>query len=271
MAALQKIPDEAIAIYTVGQTTYVLSQSEKELIEREKTSAGFSLPLVVGFARPDSGVAYAQLGEKRITICLDEGNFLQDYQYDEDLGEWVAGQLNILKAKAHSDTKIAVTYKDGKCHVYFQNEASEIQEVQTDKDGIWRVSQAFPISKPVDGEFAACTVANSIRVFYVNQDNSIYQIIIEDGKWTGELVPKTNDGSPKNIITVNPKGNSFTLQFTDPKNDCFAITDGEIIKIGAYTENGFQPVNSAQFGDVIIYGGNNTINMGGRRRRRRRC
>jgi hypothetical protein len=122
-------------------------------------------------------------------ICLDEGNFLQDYQYDEELGEWDRGQLSILKKKAHPDTKIATTYENGKRRVYFQNEASEIQEVQADKDGIWKVSQAFPNAKPVNGAgLAACTVADSVRVFYVNQDDTIHQIIIKGEEWTGKAL-----------------------------------------------------------------------------------
>jgi hypothetical protein len=63
MASPKDIPAETISIYTVGNTTYCLSQSEKKLSE-SVNNGGWSLAVAVGFAKPETGVAYAQLGEK---------------------------------------------------------------------------------------------------------------------------------------------------------------------------------------------------------------
>lgn len=224
---------------------------------------------------------------KRVVVCLNAGNYLQNFVYDQDEGEWVAGQLAILKAESHPESKLTASYGGGKRYVFFQNPSAEIQEILANEDGIWKPSRTFSTSKPALGaSLAAVILKDGVHVFYSHTDKSIHQVSLQGGKSTGKsrlrndfwirevhrvnivldsLVPYTDDGSSKSNIVVAPKDSSFGLEYLNAKNECYVLADGKSTKTGEITADGFQPVKGEQCyrpcggggnrGPIIIYGG----------------
>lgn len=128
--------------------------------------------------------------KQRHVICLNEKNQLQDYEYDADEGEWIAGKLHDLKLTAHPKTTISTTYGKNAGHVYFQTPAGKIQEVVLHADGKWKPSAASSPYQPDFGaRLASAILQETAHVFYTHPDHSIHKIVVKGDEWKGEKIP----------------------------------------------------------------------------------
>jgi len=258
-------PEGAVAVQTIGKTIFYLCLKGKTLTETEYND-GWSNPIHVGFAKPKTTVAYTVSNGNRIVFCLDEGNYLQDYELNPDEGEWIPGQLDVLKAAAHPNTRIAASC-DKEKRVYFQNPSTEIQEALTGDGGVWKLSSSLPASKPVvSTSLAVIALPDSVYAFYASQDGSIHQLAFKNSGWTDAVLVDTNDGNVKtsiSVITPESSEKGLSVQYLNAKGECFVSKGGKSEKIGDVVKGDFHPNTNAQAyrgrsrGPIIIFNGDN--------------
>lgn len=125
---------------------------------------------------------------QRHVICLNAKNQLQDYEYDADEGEWLAGNLHKLQLTAHPKTTISATYGNWAGRLYFQNPSGKIQEV-VHRHGKWKPSNGYSAHQLEFGAYlASAVVQDTAHVFYTHPDHSIHQVIVKEGdEWHGKI------------------------------------------------------------------------------------
>lgn len=121
-------------------------------------------------------------------VCLNGKNQLQNYEYDADEGEWVAGNLDKLHLAVHPKTTISATYGNNAGHIYFQNPSGKIQEVVY-RDGNWKASNVISANQLEFGALlASAIVQDKAHVFYTHPDHSIHQVIVKGDESHGKSV-----------------------------------------------------------------------------------
>jgi len=229
------------------ETTHYICQTGSELTERD-FDGGLSPPELLGRAYPGTPGTYLLLGDKRAFYCLNEKHFLQDFCFDDVEGSWKPGQLARLGAEGALDSEIAAAVAaDGSIYVFYQSPSRAIRSLHCDLDGEWRSANDLPSTQPSDRvSIYAMTMDNTIRLFYTHQDNFIHELVF-DGRWTDNRVDLSQSASQKNSILATPTENGeYTLQYTNPEREVYAIHNGELTLIGKYVNGVFEKDKDAE-------------------------
>lgn len=203
----------------------------------------------VGSAKEGTPGALLVIGDKRVIYCLSDKFVLQDFIYDDDMGAWEEGKLASLGVVASEMTTIsAVRDPQGRIYVFFQGKSGQIQSFTGTEEGAWELSKGLPSTKPIENaSIHAVDTNGTIRVFYANQDHSIHELVLNNGKWTDTKVEQTDAGSNKtDITTILGEEGKYRLQFNNEEGEVFVLNDGLLSKIGTMTEEGFKQLHNAQ-------------------------
>lgn len=234
-------PEGIVAVQVFKNTTFYICLEDNNVLNEVEYNNGWSNPIHVGYAKPDTTVAYTVSEDNRTVFCLDNANYLQDYQFNAEEGEWMPGQLSLLKIAAHPSSRIAV---DGK-RLYFQTPSVWLQEVLVGEDGLWKLSEPLPAKPVVGTSLAAIAVPDGAYAFYTHQDNSIHQAAFRNGGWTDTLLGG-DDGSEKTSIRVISSEHEFGVRYQNAMGECFDCQSGRSEKIGDIVDGKFRPINNAQ-------------------------
>ncbi|KAL1961717.1 hypothetical protein VTN77DRAFT_1117 [Rasamsonia byssochlamydoides] len=241
-------PENAIFEIADGNVIHYICQSDNYLTERD-FDGELSPPEPVGSAKKGTAGAHLILQNKRAIYCLDEGNILQDFEFDEDTAEWTPGQLASFGVEAAPDTKFATVAhpEDETIYVFSQGSSGQIQALRGEHDW-WGIVVGLPLTDPLPGaSIHAVSVKGAIRVFYAHRDNSVHELVLlEDGTWRDSQVPLTDSASPKSHIVAWVESDECFLRFADGNGSAWVLKDGELVLVGRLTENGFQPEGDAE-------------------------
>lgn len=206
MADLSSRPKNAIFEIAEGTTVHYACQNGNELEERD-FDGELSPPEPIGPAKWGTSGNYIIFEDKvcldagyvpiytrhtkpkkRTVYCLDERNKPQDFEYDEDIGEWVPGELASVNVDNAPETQIsAVRAKDGTVYVFVQRSSGEIQALSAGENGRWSFISELPVTRALPGgSLHSISVKEAIHLFYAHRDNSIHKLSLEDGAWNGQ-------------------------------------------------------------------------------------
>ncbi|EPS35649.1 hypothetical protein H072_10945 [Dactylellina haptotyla CBS 200.50] len=232
-----------------GDTIYFVFQTGTTLKERTFDGA-LTLSDTLGPAISNTPGVYF-LGEKRNFYCIDEHGVLQDFQFDDEEGEWQPGELAAVGAKPALKSDIAVVAgpQDGGVQIFFQHVDGEIQSVQCDATGAWCSPSILPPVEPsADLSIYAINSDAVIHVFYTSQDNSIHELVFGN-EWIDSKIPHTESALKKHALKAVPYEDGYLIQFNqfnDVDEEVYTVYKEEVTLVGKYHDGVFTKHRDAE-------------------------
>ncbi|KAL2826483.1 hypothetical protein BDW59DRAFT_161001 [Aspergillus cavernicola] len=254
-------PENAILEIEDNDVVHYICQDGNVMTERDFDDGELLPPEDVGTAQRGTAAAYVVQGEgKRAIYCIkaQEEDILQDFEFDDEDGMWVYGQLSEFGIRVLPGTKLAaVQIEEHSTLVISQAVSGVIQAVRRDfrEDG-WQPVSGLPHTQPLPGSsIHALRVDDMVVALYAHQDCSIHELSLVNGEWrvnevassTERQIPGTEGEFPKSHISAAVADDGgYTLRFADETGAAYVMDNGEAILVGRITDDGFQKLHDAE-------------------------
>lgn len=123
-------------------------------------------------------------------MCLAEGDFLQDYVYNEQEDEWAPGGLLEAHVVARDGPEIAAAVdKSGRLFAFCLAESGALLVLSANSiGGTWGPPEMLSEARPAEkASIFATAVDGAVHAFYAHKDLSIHETVLAGSEWKGQF------------------------------------------------------------------------------------